>query len=40
MSQKQVKGKRKEGKGGDASVKVDGNTWEGFKRMWMECVNE
>ena len=21
-------------------MKVDGNTWEGFKKRWMECGNE
>ena len=26
-----------EKKGGDDNIKVVGNAWEGFKKMWMEC---
>ena len=37
MSHKQAKGRKK---GGDDYIKVVGNTWEGFKKMWMECGSD
>ena len=44
MSQKQVKGRRKEGKGMQSRVRHgenDGNDfWDGFKKEWLECKNE
>ena len=33
MSQKHANGRKK---GGDDNIKVAGNAWEGFKKMWME----
>ena len=44
MSQKQVKDRRKEGKGMQSSVihgENDRNDfWDGFKKEWLECENE
>ena len=37
MSQKQAKEREK---GGNNNIKVVGNVWEGFKKMWMECGND
>ena len=46
MSQKQVKGRRKDGKGKpshlcDRHGENDGHDcWDGSKKEWMECENE
>ena len=44
MSQKQVKGRRKDGNGVQSSVRHgenDGNDiWDGFKKKLLECENE
>ena len=33
-------GKGGGGKGGEINIKVVGNAWEGFKKMWMECGSD
>ena len=44
MSQKQVNGLRKDGKGmqsSDRHGENDGTSfWDGFKKEWLECENE
>ena len=41
MSQKQAKGKKKDGKGGECSGRLGENDfWDGFKKEWLECENE
>ena len=44
MSQKQVKGRRKDGKGMQSSVRNGENDsndfWDGLKKEWLECENE
>ena len=37
MSQKQAKGRKK---GEDNNIKVVGNAWEEFKKIWMECGSD
>ena len=44
MYQKQVKGRRKDGKGMHSSDRHGENYgndfWDGFKKEWLECENE
>ena len=43
MSQKQANGRKREGRGVGASMTHsgnDGNVWEVFKKMWMECRSD
>ena len=41
MSQKQAKGKKKDGKGGECSGRLGENDfWDGFKKEWLERENE
>ena len=44
MSQKQVKGRRKEGNVMQSRVRHGENDandfWDGFKKKWLECENE
>ena len=38
MSQKQAKGRKKEGKGGDDNAKFVGNAWEGLQKCGWSVV--